>query len=39
MFQKLPVDGFKRKNMYLNLMKSSSNELMMEIVIKDNFLK
>ena len=39
MFQKLPVDGFKRKKMYLNLMESSSNELMMEIVIKDNFLK
>ena len=23
MFQKLPVNGFKWKNMYLNLMKSS----------------
>ena len=39
MFQKLPVNGFKWKKMYLNLMMSSKKKIMMKIVIKDIFLK
>ena len=36
--QKLPVNGFEWKKMYLNLMKTSK-KIVMKIVIKDIFLK